>query len=117
MGAADLFVFLSRQEGQGTVTVEAMACGLPCVVSPLDGISRELLPDGLAGVVVDRPDDADAVAASMLELLAKPDHRREMGRVGREHAVERYSIARRADLLAELYRAMRGASATGAAAG
>src|SRR5262245_30694569 len=32
LGAADLFLFLSRQEGLGTVILESLASGLPCVV-------------------------------------------------------------------------------------
>jgi glycosyltransferase involved in cell wall biosynthesis len=100
--AADVFLFLSRREGQGYVIVEAMASGLPCVVSPLDGIGRELLGD--SGVVADDPDDADAVAARIGELLADAPRRRTLGERARLRAEARFSMKTRARSFAELYR-------------
>jgi glycosyltransferase involved in cell wall biosynthesis len=103
-GAADAFVFLSHREGQGYVIVEAMASGLPCVVSPLDGIGRELVAEG--GFIADAPDDADAVAARLGELLADPARRRALGERVRARAVERFSLAARARAFAEVYRGL-----------
>src|SRR5439155_901743 len=50
--AADAFVLPSRAEGWPSVVNEAMASGLPCVVSALDGSSDEHLRDGHDGVIV-----------------------------------------------------------------
>jgi glycosyltransferase involved in cell wall biosynthesis len=101
-GAADVFAFLSHREGQGYVIVEAMASGLPCVVSSLGGIGRELVADG--GLVADDPDDADAVAARIGELLADPARRRALGERVRARAVERFSMPARARAFADVYR-------------
>jgi glycosyltransferase involved in cell wall biosynthesis len=102
--ASDVFAFLSRREGMGYVIVEAMASGLPCVVSPLDGIGRELLREGLTGTVVEHPDDPEFVAARLRGLLDDPERRRAWGAAGREDALERFSLRSRARTMAELYR-------------
>jgi glycosyltransferase involved in cell wall biosynthesis len=104
LGAADLFVFLSRKEGQGYVIVEAMASGLPCVVSPLDGIASEMVDQGESGVILSNPDDADAVAGELSRLLGDAALRRAMGDAARRSAVRRFSIESRVDALAALYR-------------
>lgn len=106
LGAADLFLFLSRQEGLGIVILEALSCGLPCVVSPLDGIAAEIILNGRSGVIVDDPDDAAAVAASVSRLLDQPQTRTEMGASARRTAVERFSFEARADALACIYRSL-----------
>jgi len=106
LGAADLFLFLSRQEGLGTVILEALACGLPCVVSPLDGIADEIISEGRSGVIMRDPDDAGAVATAVLRLLDQPLARDEMGTFARRTAVERFSFDARADALASTYRSL-----------
>jgi mannosyltransferase len=108
LGAADLFLFLSRQEGLGTVILEALASGLPCVVSPLDGIAEEILSDGRCGVIARDPDDAAAVARSMAPLLDQPPLREAMGALARQTAVARFSLEARAEALASIYRNLTG---------
>ncbi len=102
--ASDLFVFLSRREGLGNVTIEAMATGLPCIVSPLDGIGHELIDHGRTGFVAESPDDAAAVAALIRRLLDQPDEARRMGEAAHADAVARFSMPARAAALATLYR-------------
>ena len=86
LGASDLFLFLSRREGLGTVILEALATGLPCIVSPLDGIGEELITEGKTGYVAARPDDNPAVAAVVRHMLDAPDARSALGAAGREVA-------------------------------
>jgi glycosyltransferase involved in cell wall biosynthesis len=104
MAAADVFALLSRREGFGTVTAEAMACGLPCVVSPLDGIAREIVDEGRTGFVIDDPDDPEALAARLRPLLSDLGLRSTLGAAARESACARFSMAVRAKRLAEIYR-------------
>ncbi|MEW6320273.1 MAG: glycosyltransferase family 1 protein [Acidobacteriota bacterium] len=63
--SARMLVLPSFEEGFGLPVLEAMACGVPVVVS-----NRGALPEvaGAAAVPVD-PDDPEAIAARMLELL------------------------------------------------
>jgi len=108
MGAADVFAFLSRREGFGTVTAEAMSTALPCVISPMDGIADELIEDGVEGFVCRDPDDAEAVARCLATLLGDAALRARMGEAGRRRAVDRFSLETRARLLSELYREVAG---------
>lgn len=73
---ADVFVFPSLVEGFGMVTLEAMASGLPVIVT--DG-SRAVVRHGLDGFVL-RPGDADGVARCMIQLAEQPRLRAELGR-------------------------------------
>lgn len=104
MAASDVFALLSHREGFGIVIAEAMACGLPCLVSPLDGIGREIVEEGRSGFVLDAPDDAEAVAAALRPLLADPERRRALGETARARARERFSMEVRAATLAGLWR-------------
>jgi glycosyltransferase involved in cell wall biosynthesis len=106
MRAADVFALLSLQEGFGIVIAEAMACGLPCVVSPLDGIAREIVREGQTGFVAQRPDDATAVGTILRRLLDDAKVRTELGSEAADAARARFSLDGRARQLAELYRSL-----------
>ena len=67
--AADFFGFASITETQGLVTMEAMAAGLPVVAVDASG-TRDILDDGKQGYLV--PNDADALAASINQLIESP---------------------------------------------
>jgi glycosyltransferase involved in cell wall biosynthesis len=70
---ADLLVLASRAETYGMVVTEALARGLPVLVSDVGGV-REAL--GGAGVLVP-PDDPDALARALRRWLTDADHRAE----------------------------------------
>jgi len=71
--AADLFGFASVTETQGLVTMEAMAAGLPVVAVDASG-TRDIVDNGEQGFLV--PNDADALAASINQLIASPEKMR-----------------------------------------
>jgi glycosyltransferase involved in cell wall biosynthesis len=67
-GAA-VFVYPSRFEGFGMPVLEAMACGVPCVVSSHPSLDEAC---GEAAVRVD-PEDAEAMADGIRQALAERD--------------------------------------------
>ena len=91
-------VMPSTLESFGIVQLEAMACGLPVVISDLPG-ARGVSRDGEHGIHVVPGDLDDLVRGCARCVDAGPDGRRRMGEQARAHVVERYSWARCAELL------------------
>ena len=84
--SADLFLFPSKTETFGNVTVEAMASGLP-VVAFADGAALELIRPGQNGASVALDDDAGYVSAAT-QLAVDSDACRALGAVARETALQ-----------------------------
>jgi len=101
--AADIFLFPSRREGFGTVMVEAMACGIPCVVAKMPGITDSIFNEGGADGIVVPQEDPTALAAATGRLLANPKRAREIGSAARQRAVQVFSIETIADAYVEFY--------------
>jgi glycosyltransferase involved in cell wall biosynthesis len=98
----DVFVLPSRSEGQSLSLMEAMACGIPPVVTDV-GANAELVgPDLRDQVVPSEPGDAlaDAIAAT-LATTQRPDAMRS---VVRQRAVDHYSLDRMVRQYESLYR-------------
>lgn len=87
--ALDLHILMSRNEGFGIATIEAMACGVPVVATDVPG-SADILRDSQGGVLVPAH-DLDAASAIVAGLLDDPERRRSMGQLARDEAVSRYS--------------------------
>jgi glycosyltransferase involved in cell wall biosynthesis len=85
--AASLFVLPSYSENFGIAVIEAMACGVPVVVTDKVNIWREVAA-AEAGKVT--PCAAGAVAQAMAELLDNPALAADMGRRGRDLVTERF---------------------------
>ena len=84
MAAADVFVFPSLFEGSAVVTYEALACGLPGVVTPAAG---SVIRDGIDGFMV-MPRDVTALAKRMEQLGQSPQLRAQMSAAARSRALE-----------------------------
>jgi glycosyltransferase involved in cell wall biosynthesis len=80
--AAELFVDLTLRDHWSQVVGEAMAAGLPTLVSSADHAS-ELIEDGVTGFVVD-PLDIERVSSLALSLLEKDQTAKSVGAAGLE---------------------------------
>ncbi len=85
----------------GRVLLEAMALEKPLVASG-DGAVPEILVDGVTGYLFP-PNDADALAARLRELLADPAAVAAMGRAGRQRLEAEFSITRNVAETQRLY--------------
>lgn len=86
--AADIFVLPTLYEPFGLVIIEALASGLPSVISRLAGAS-ELVTDGVSASLIENPESADEVARRLERLLLDPTLRLSMGRAARQVAEAR----------------------------
>jgi glycosyltransferase involved in cell wall biosynthesis len=109
LALADIFVFPSqnRLEGFGLAVAEAMAAGLPVVITDMPGV-REVIEDGREGLLAE-PLLADDLASKLRVLLDDPGLARRMGAAGRRRAEERYGLATVAAQLVSLYASLRAA--------
>ncbi len=96
-GAGDVFAMLCRsrlggleQEGFGIVFLEAAAAGVPQVAGNSGG-AADAVEDGETGVIVDPPNDPDAVAFALEKLLMNEELRREMSTNSRKRAEQLFS--------------------------
>lgn len=67
--SGDIFILPSLEEGMARTALEAMACGLPVVLTPNTGAS-DLVQEGISGSIVPIR-DAKAIAEKTLEWWAK----------------------------------------------
>jgi UDP-glucose:(heptosyl)LPS alpha-1,3-glucosyltransferase len=76
--AGDLYAMLSRFDTFGMVVLEAMAAGLPVLISGSVG-ARDIVREGENGFVVENPADPEAIA-ERIETMLHGDARERMGR-------------------------------------
>ena len=88
LAACDVFALTSHHEGQPAVVLEAMATARPVVVTPAAAAGVE---HGRSGIVVPE-DDPAAVAAAVLDLLARPARAREIGCAARREIEEHHDV-------------------------
>ena len=96
---AACFCLPSRQEGFSMAITEALACGVPAVVS--ENCHFPEVATAGAGAVV--PLDARAIAAAIDRLLADPAARRAAGEAGRRLVAAKYTWPRIAEQSAIMY--------------
>lgn len=98
----DLVVCCSRNEGTPVSLIEACAAGRAVVGTRVGGIP-DIIASGVNGLLVPSGDVA-ALAAAIVELVADPDRRHQMGVAGQRSVREKYGADRMVKELKDLYR-------------
>jgi len=88
--AMDVFVMASVAEGMPGALLEAMAAGVPCIVTRAGGLP-EVLNNGEFGTLV-AAEDADALAEAMIKSAAQPERNRpEITEKAKRRILDEYS--------------------------
>jgi glycosyltransferase involved in cell wall biosynthesis len=99
--AFDVFALTSHNEGLPRAVMEAMAAGLPCVVTDVGG-NPEAVREGETGFVVAPGADATLVER-LRELVRDGGRRRTMGEAGRRRAFREFAPERMEREYEQLY--------------
>jgi glycosyltransferase involved in cell wall biosynthesis len=98
---ADLYISSSHVDGSSVSLMEALACGLPCLVSDIPA-NKEWVTENENGWFF--PDgDADALAAKILAVIAQRENLPEIGRAGRRSAERRADWKKNFGTLMQVY--------------
>jgi glycosyltransferase involved in cell wall biosynthesis len=97
---ASVFVLPTRGDCFSIASMEAMATGLPVVVSDVGGIA-EIVEEGRSGYLMP-VNDGRALRESLERLLADAERRRAFGARGRELVNERFDAEKTARQLLEI---------------
>ncbi len=90
MNGYDIFVLPSFREGLSNTILEAMASGLPAVVSNVGG-SPEIVLHGETGHLFE-VDNTNQIAGFIVDLLQDKKALEDMSKTAREHVVKNYSL-------------------------
>jgi glycosyltransferase involved in cell wall biosynthesis len=90
LDAAIVFALPSQDEGLPIALLEAMARGVPCIVTPVGGIP-DVVTDNVNGLLV-AVDDPAALASALHRVLGDPAFARALGDQARETAAELFSV-------------------------
>lgn len=103
LATADVFVLPSSVEPFGMSPVEAMAAGVPVVVTRTGGLA-EIVTDGVDGLLV-AVHDPDAIAAAVIRICRDPELRAALVAAGRTRALD-FDEERAVDGLIDHFRAV-----------
>ena len=100
-GSFDVFALPSRIEGFPLTVLEAMLAGRAVVATDVGGVTESVV-DGETGIVVP-PEDPEALAAGLRELLEDLERRSQLGRNGRDRVLACFTAPVMAASYEDLY--------------
>lgn len=98
--SSDVLVLPTFADCFSMASIEAMACGLPVISSPVGGIP-EIVADGETGLLVPAGKGRRLLVA-IQALRVSPEMRQELGRAGRERAVRRFNATTQARAMVKI---------------
>lgn len=97
---ADVFVFMSYQEGLPVALMEAMACGLPVICSKVRG-NTDLIDDGKNGLFAENK--VDDVSRKIEELAENPEKRKAIS-LAAEKTIKRFDLTSVEEKMMKIYK-------------
>jgi len=97
----DYFVLSSSSEGFSISTIEAMATGLPVLVTKCGGPEEIVKPD-ITGIMV-KPNDSKALAEGLIKLIDNPKLAVKLGLAGKKRVEEKFSLDKMLNSYNSLY--------------
>jgi len=89
LNKAEAFILISHREGHPKALIEAMACGLPCIGTNVDGI-RDVIIDGDNGFLCDK--NVESIRNCVLTMFGDREKMKQLGENARGFAVQNYSM-------------------------
>jgi glycosyltransferase involved in cell wall biosynthesis len=103
--AADVYVGPSLEDTFAQPPAEAMACGLPVITSATNG-TAEIITDGVDGLIVQDPNDAEDLANRVRLLYENPDLCRSLGS-NAVRTAQKYTWDRNGEEIREIFKLAR----------
>jgi len=103
--ASDIFFSPSIIEGLSLVSIEAMACGLPLVLTDTPG-NTDIVTENKCGILV-KDRDFESMASGLLKLIIDPDQRKTFSEIALK-TVEKYDWVNIAIKYEKVYRKVLG---------
>ncbi|HSG44097.1 MAG TPA: glycosyltransferase family 4 protein [Anaerolineales bacterium] len=98
----DVFIHPSLRDGMPNAVLEAMACEVPVIATPVGGI-KDIIHDGKNGVIVSI-NDPSLLAEKITKLLDDPDSQKPMAKSARELIVEKFTPEKELKASLQIYR-------------
>lgn len=102
LGGSDIFVSTSLSDTRSVSLLEAMGCGLPVVVTDLEG-NKECVKEGVNGFICPRG-DFKALAEKIIYLLRDEDKKRMFGVINRRYVEKEGSYEKEMRKMKKLYK-------------
>ena len=90
LGASDIFVFPSRREGFPNAPLEAMACGVPPIISRIPGVTDQANIEGVTGLYC-KVGDLDSLKEKMVVLGTDQELRKKMGSAAHQRILAEFN--------------------------